>query len=67
MVAEMTPDGPEAVGLLAYGQSGDPGSEHHLDGTRAYADARVRTLRFRDEQIEADPTLRRLVVGPTEA
>lgn len=64
MVAEMTADGPEAVGLLAYGQSGDPASEHHRDGTAAYAEGRVRTLRFRDEQIEADPTMRRIVVRP---
>jgi acyl-homoserine-lactone acylase len=62
MVTEMTADGPEGVGLLAYGQSGDPTSPHHVDGTRAYAGATVRPLRFRDEQIEADPTLERLVV-----
>ncbi len=62
MVTEMTPDGPEGVGLLAYGQSGDPSSPHHVDGTRAYAGATVRPLRFRDDQIEADPTLRRLIV-----
>jgi len=66
MVTEMTPDGPDAVGLLAYGQSGDPSSPHHVDGTRAYAEGRVRPLRFREDQIEADPTLRRLVVGPAE-
>ncbi len=64
MVTEMTPDGPEGVGLLAYGQSGDPSSPHHVDGTRAYAAGQVRALRFRDDQIEADPTLQRLVVGP---
>ena len=60
----MTADGPEAVGLLAYGQSGDPSSEHHRDGTAAFAEGRVRTLRFRDEQIEADPTMRRIVIRP---
>lgn len=65
MVAEMTEHGPDAVGLLAYGQSGDPASVHHRDGTAAYAEGRVRTLRFRDDQIEADPTLRRVVVRPT--
>ncbi len=64
MVAEMTPSGPNAVGLLAYGQSGDPASLHHRDGTIAYADAAVRPLRFRDDQIDADPTLRTFVVRP---
>lgn len=67
MVTEMTPEGPEGVGLLAYGQSGDPASPHHVDGTRAYAAGQTRPLRFRDDQIEADPTIRRLVVGPTGA
>jgi acyl-homoserine-lactone acylase len=64
MVAEMTPEGPDAVGLLAYGQSGDPGSPHHLDGTVAYAGAQVRPLRFTEDQIQADPTLRSTVVRP---
>ena len=57
MVTEMTPEGPEGVGLLAYGQSGDPASPHHVDGTRAYAAGQTRPLRFRDDQIDADPTL----------
>lgn len=57
MVAEMTPDGPDAVGLLAYGQSGDPASPHHVDGTRTYAAGTVRPLRFRDDQIESDPAV----------
>lgn len=62
MVTEMTPDGPNGVGLLAYGQSGDAASPHHVDGTVAYAEALARPLRFREEQIQADPTLRRVVV-----
>jgi acyl-homoserine-lactone acylase len=59
-VIEMTPDGPEGRGLLAYGQSGDPMSPHHVDGTRAYAAGELRPLCFREDQIEADPELRRV-------
>jgi acyl-homoserine-lactone acylase len=64
MAVELTDDGPRALGLLAYGQSGDPRSEHHVDGTRAYAAKAVRPLLFTDEAIEADPNLvRRSVSG----
>jgi acyl-homoserine-lactone acylase len=55
---EMTADGPVGVGVLAYGQSGDPSSPHHADGAVAYAQARLRPLRFHDEDIDADPALR---------
>jgi len=66
MAVELTEDGPRGVGLLAYGQSGDPRSPHHADGTEAYAAAAPRPLRFRDADIEADPELRRRTVrsGP---
>jgi acyl-homoserine-lactone acylase len=64
MVVELTPDGPRGHGLLAYGQSGDPDSPHHLDGTLAYAASRTRPLLFHDDDIEADPELVRIVVGP---
>lgn len=66
MAVELTPDGPVGLGLLAYGQSGDPRSPHHADGTEAYAAAAPRPLRFRDADIEADPELRRRTVrsGP---
>lgn len=64
MAVEMTPDGPDAVGLLAYGQSGDPISPHHVDGTLSYAQATVRPLRFNEEQITACEDLRTQVVGP---
>lgn len=64
MAVEMTDDGPRGLGLLAYGQSGDGRSEHHVDGTRAYADKSVRPLLFTDADIEADPELdRRTVQG----
>lgn len=59
MAVEMTAQGPHGVGLLAYGQSGDPGSPRHRDGTEAYAAARTRPLCFRDDQIDADPELER--------
>ncbi len=57
MSVEMTDDGPRGVGLLAYGQSGDPTSPHHADGTRAYAAKELRPLLFTDAEIEADPNL----------
>ncbi len=60
MGVELTDDGPRAIGLLAYGQSGDHRSEHHADGTEAYAAKALRPLRFTDEEIEADPALERL-------
>ena len=59
MTVELTPDGPRGIGLLAYGQSGDDRSPHHLDGTEAYGAKAVRPLLFTDADIEADPELRR--------
>ena len=57
MAVEMTDDGPNGVGLLAYGQSGDARSPHHVDGTEAYAAKALRPLLFTDEDIAADPNL----------
>ncbi len=62
MAVELTDDGPVGVGLLAYGQSGDPRSPHHVDGTQAYAAKAVRPLLFTNEAIEADPELRHQTV-----
>ncbi len=59
MAVELTAEGPRGVGLLAYGQSGDPDSPHHADGTEAYAAQQTRPLLFRDAEIEADPALER--------
>jgi acyl-homoserine-lactone acylase len=59
MAVELTADGPRGVGLMAYGQSGDPASAHHRDGTDAYAAKRVRPLLFTDADIDADPALER--------
>ncbi len=62
MAVELTAEGPTGLGLLAYGQSGDPRSPHHSDGTEAYAAAAPRPLRFRDAEIDADPELQRRTV-----
>jgi acyl-homoserine-lactone acylase len=59
MAVELTEDGPRGVGLLAYGQSCDPESVHHADGTEAYAAKQTRHLCFTDSQIAADPDLER--------
>lgn len=65
MAVELTNDGPVGVGLLSYGQSGDPDSPHHRDGTEAYAAKAVRPLLFTDAAIAADPNLvTRTVTGP---
>ena len=63
MAVEMLPDGPSGVGLLAYGQSSDPRSPHHRDGTDMYAAQQCRPLLFRDTDIDADPNLSCLVVS----
>ncbi|MCU1498221.1 MAG: pvdQ1, partial [Acidimicrobiales bacterium] len=64
MAVELTDDGPVGVGLLAYGESGDDRSPHHVDGTEAFAAKAVRPLLFTDEAIDADPALvRRTVRG----
>ena len=57
MAVELTDDGPRGVGLLAYGQSGDGRSPHHVDGTEAYAAKATRPLLFTDQEIDADPNL----------
>ena len=67
MAVELTEDGPTGLGLLAYGQSGDPLSPHHADGTRAYAERAPRPLRFHDDDIEADPELQRVTLRSDEA
>lgn len=64
MAVELTDDGPVGLGHLAYGQSGDARSPHHVDGTEAYAAKHVRPLLFHDADIEADPELvRRTITG----
>jgi len=62
---EMRPDGPVGIGLLAYGQSGDPRSPHHVDGTHAFASKALRPLLFDDAAIDADTHERRTVTSPS--
>jgi len=51
------PGQPKGRGLLAYGQSGDPESVHHVDQVEAFAAKQLRPLRFTDADIAADPEL----------
>jgi acyl-homoserine-lactone acylase len=62
MAVELNPDGPRGVGVMAYGQSGDGRSPHHVDGTRAYSAGRTRPLLFADADIDADPELVRVTL-----
>lgn len=64
MAVELTDDGPVGRGLLAYGQSGDPRSPHHVDGTEAYAAKATRPLLFHDADVEAATEERRTVRSP---
>lgn len=48
-------DGPQARGLLVYGQSSDPRSEHYADQLALYADKRLPLLPFTAAAIAADP------------
>ncbi len=62
MAVDLGGDGPSGWGLLAYGQSSDPGSPLHLDGTEAYSAGDFRPLRFSDAEIAASPSLQRFVL-----
>ncbi|MEO1474750.1 MAG: penicillin acylase family protein [Pseudomonadota bacterium] len=48
------------TGILTYSQSPEPTSPHFADMTAAYSRGEWLTFPFTDEQIEADPNLRRL-------
>ncbi|WP_181259293.1 penicillin acylase family protein [Pseudoduganella armeniaca] len=58
-VVELGGGGPRAQALLAYSQSSDPASPHHLDQTRRFAQRQWVTLPFTAAEIAADPALRR--------
>ncbi len=62
LLVDFTDDGPVAVSNLAYGQSGDPASVHHRDGTEAYAAKFLRPVRFTTADIAADPALQRRTI-----
>lgn len=57
MAVEMTPDGPQGIGLLAYGQHEDPTTPANAESIRDFAAGSLRPLRFTDDEIEADPEL----------
>jgi acyl-homoserine-lactone acylase len=63
MAVEVTPDGPRAKGVLAYGQSEDWSSPGAAESVRAYAAGELRPMCFTDAEIEADPNLTRRSVG----
>jgi acyl-homoserine-lactone acylase len=64
MVVAFTDEGPDARGLLVYGQSGDPESPHHTDQLDDFGAKRLRPLRFTDAEIAADPVQeRRTLIG----
>ena len=63
MAVEVTPDGPRARGVLAYGQHEDSSSVGDAESVRAYAAGEMRPLLFTDAEIEADPNLTRRTVG----
>ncbi len=57
MICELGESGPRARGLLAYGQSGDPRSPHHVDQTRAFAAKALRPLLFDEAEIASNSDL----------
>lgn len=57
MAVEFTTDGPDALGLLAYGQAEDTDTSAAVDAARALGDGAFRRLAFSDEAIDADPGL----------
>ncbi len=63
MALEYAPDGPRAMALLTYSQSGDPDSPHFTDQTRLFSRKEWRPIPFSDAEIEADPALRTYTVS----
>ncbi len=63
MVLAYTDDGPEARGLLVYGQSADPASPHHSDQLEDFAAKRLRPLLIDADAIAAAALESRTVTG----
>lgn len=63
MVLSYTDDGPDARGLLVYGQSSDPDSPHHDDQLDDFAAKRLRPLLTDEAAIAADAQEHRTVTG----
>jgi acyl-homoserine-lactone acylase len=54
MALEFTDDGPRAMAVLTYGQSGDPESEHFTDQTELFARKEWRPILFNAGEIAAE-------------
>jgi acyl-homoserine-lactone acylase len=54
---QYTASGPQARGLLTFGESGDPSSPHYADQTRLFTTKTLRPMLFTDAAINADPNL----------
>lgn len=63
MAVELTADGPVGQGVLASGQSSDPASPRHSDGTEAYSAGEFRPLLYLRSDIDADPNLTTRVIN----
>ncbi|MFJ3172042.1 penicillin acylase family protein [Streptomyces roseus] len=61
---KFTADGPpQTSSVLAYSQSADPNSPHHVDQTRLFSAGQWVTERFTEEQIAASPALETKVLS----
>lgn len=59
LAVDLTPDGPVAKGLLAYGQSSDPDAPDAAEQPEAFAARRWRTVAYTEAAIAADTRARR--------
>ncbi|MFI6144597.1 penicillin acylase family protein [Streptomyces sp. NPDC051109] len=63
-LVKFTADGPpQACSVLAYSQSADPNSPHHVDQTKLFAAGQWVTERFTEAQIAASPALETKVLS----
>ena len=58
--------GPQAVGLLSYSQSSDSTSPFFADQQARFSAGDYRSIRFTEEQINADPTLTTITVSDSD-
>lgn len=63
MIVQFDDRGPQANGLLCYGQSGDPESVHHSDQTVLFSQKHLRAMPFVWEEVERSCTARVLGVS----
>ncbi|MNJ46319.1 Acyl-homoserine lactone acylase PvdQ precursor [compost metagenome] len=57
-----TDNGPQALGLLAFSESSEAGSQHASDQTRAFSAKQWHQMPFTEAQIKADPQYRLQVI-----